>query len=120
MKISNFKFQISNHKRLWIGIGILILLSPLGIILPEIFKAGGAWGEWGLDEVEKIAGYVPQGFKKLSEIWKAPISDYAFSGWDTGLKSYIGYILSGIIGVALVIVISIFIGRILARKNGNS
>ncbi len=30
-----------------IGIAVLIVLSPLGLILPEHFKAGSAWGEWG-------------------------------------------------------------------------
>ena len=47
--MANSKFKIQNLKfrRLWVRIGILILLSPLGIILPDIFKSGGAWGEWG-------------------------------------------------------------------------
>ncbi|MBI5026090.1 MAG: PDGLE domain-containing protein [Nitrospirae bacterium] len=120
MESSKFKVKSSRYKKLWIGIGILILLAPLGLIIPELFKAGGAWGEWGMDEIEKIAGYVPHGLKKLSELWKAPIPDYAFSGWDKGLKSYIGYIFSGIIGAALVIGISMLIGKISARKNGNS
>ncbi len=112
--------NILNYKKLWIGIGILILLSPLGIILPEIFKSGGAWGEWGVDEIEKIAGYVPKGLKKLSELWRSPIPDYSFSGWEGFLKSSIAYIISGIIGVGLVVLVSILIGRFLARKNGNS
>jgi len=117
--MANLKFKIQNSKfrKLWIGIAILIILSPVGLILPELLKAGGAWGEWGADEVEKIAGYVPRGLKKLSELWKVPIPDYAFSGWEQGLKSYIGYIFSGIIGAALV---SILIGKIFAGKNGNS
>ncbi|OGW58658.1 MAG: cobalamin biosynthesis protein [Nitrospirae bacterium RBG_16_43_8] len=112
--------EISNHKKLWIGIAILIILSPIGLILPELLKAGGAWGEWGADKIGKIAGYVPHGLKKLSELWKAPIPDYAFSGWDKGGKSYAGYIFSGIIGAALVIGISMLIGKFFARKNGNS
>ena len=94
----------------------MIILSPVGLILPELLKAGGAWGEWGADEIGKIAGYVPHGLKKLSELWKAPIPDYAFSGWDKGLKSYPGYIFSGIIGAAMVIGVSILIGKIFTRK----
>ena len=53
-------------KKLWIGIGVLIVLSPLGLILPDHFKAGSAWGEWGLEEIQKMTGYVPLGFQKLS------------------------------------------------------
>lgn len=119
MKSSKLKMQNSKFKKFWIGIGVLILLSPLGIILPEIFKSGGAWGEWGADEVEKIVGYIPQGLKKLSELWKPPIPDYAFSGWEGLFKSSITYIISGVIGVGLVVLVSILIGKFLVRKNGN-
>ncbi len=107
-------------KKLWLWILILILLAPLGLILPELFKAGGAWGEWGADEIEKILGYVPEGFKRLSKLWSSPITDYTFPVWESGVKAYIGYILSGIIGTALVIGISILIGKFLVRKNGNT
>ena len=48
----------SKFGKLWIGIAILIILSPVGLILPELLKAGGAWGEWGADEIEKIAGHI--------------------------------------------------------------
>ncbi len=39
--------------KLWIGLAVLIVLSPLGLILPERFKAGDAWGEWGTDGVKE-------------------------------------------------------------------
>jgi len=126
MTNSKFKIQDLKFRKLWIGIGILILLAPIGLILPELLKAGGAWGEWGADEIaewmkkEGLEDYIPEGLKRLSEIWSAPIPDYAFSGWDKGLKSYIGYIFSGIIGTALVIGVSMLIGKIFAGENGNS
>ncbi len=110
----------SKYKKPWIWIGILILLSPIGLIFPEIFKAGGAWGEWGADEIEKILGYVPEGIKRLSRIWSSPVPDYTFSGWEGGVMAYIGYIFSGIIGVALVVGVSVLIGKFLAGKNGNT
>ncbi len=115
MKISNLKSQVSNYKKLWIGIGILILLTPLGLIIPEIFRAGGAWGEWGTDEIKHIVGYVPEGLKRLSEIWSAPFHDYAFSGWDKGIRSYIAYIISGLIGVAIVIVATYLFAKVIKR-----
>ena len=113
-QVKNFRFR-----QLWIGIGILILLSPIGLFLPKTFRAGAVWGEWGIDEIERIIGYAPEGLKKLSELWKAPIHDYSFWGWDEGIKSHLGYILSGIIGVAIVFGIAVLIGKVLARKNGN-
>lgn len=105
--------------KLWIGLAILIALSPLGIILPEHFKAGGAWGEWGLDEIKVLTGYIPKGLEKLASIWEAPIPDYAFKGWEKrgpgGLS--IAYIFSAIIGIALTVFLVTLIGRILMRRD---
>jgi cobalt/nickel transport protein len=105
----------SKLTKLWIGLGVLILLTPVGLILPRLFHAGGAWGEWDAAEIREIAGYIPEGLKKLSGKWSAPVSDYAFSGWDEGIKSYIAYILSGILGVAAVVAVAYILGKILKR-----
>jgi hypothetical protein len=95
----------------------LILLAPLGLILPKLFRANGAWGEWGAAEMKDIAGYLPEGLKRISELWSAPVSDYAFTGWDKGVKSYVAYIISGLIGVALVAAVSYVVGKVLKRGN---
>ena len=104
--------------KLWIGIGALICLSPLGLIVPEHFKAGSAWGEWGADEISKLVGYVPEGFKKLSEIWKAPFPDYAFKGWEgKGLANLsIAYIFSAVVGIAVISLAALLLGKMLAKK----
>lgn len=62
-----------SQKKLWIGLIILALLTPLGIILPEKFKAGGAWGEWGPEALEKLIGYVPAGLRNWP-IYGKPLS----------------------------------------------
>lgn len=104
--------------KLWIGIGILILLSPLGL-LPEHFKAGDAWGEWGTDTIKELTGYIPQGLEKLSILWKAPIPDYAFKGLrKKGLGSLsFAYIASAMIGILVVDCIVLLIGRLLSKKS---
>ena len=104
--------------KLWIALGILILLSPLGLILPDHFKAGSAWGEWGADEMEKLVGYVPQGLKHLSELWNAPMPDYAFKGWEEkGLPHLsFAYILSAVVGVVLIALVIWLIGKCLIKK----
>ena len=103
---------------LWIAIGAIILLSPLGLILPEHFKAGSAWGEWGADEMEKLVGYGPQGLKHLSELWTAPMPDYAFKGWEEKGLTHLSfaYILSAILGVALVALGAWVVGKCLTKK----
>ena len=104
--------------KLWVALGVFILLSPLGLILPDHFKAGSAWGEWGSEEIHNMIGYVPQGLSKLGVFWKAPIPDYAFKGWEEkGLTHLsLAYIVSAIIGVALIVLATWLIGRCLTRK----
>jgi len=105
--------------KLWIGLGVLIILSPLGLILPEHFKAGSAWGEWGADEMQKLVGYVPQGLKKLSELWNAPMPDYAFKGWEENGLQYLSfaYIVSAIVGIGIITLVVWGIGKLLTRKD---
>jgi len=105
--------------KLWIGIGVLILLSPLGLILPAYFKAGDAWGEWGTDAFKELVGYIPKGLEKLSSLWSAPIPDYAFKGWEEkGLAGLsLAYIASAIIGILAVACIIFLIGKFLTKKD---
>ncbi|MGB9700832.1 MAG: PDGLE domain-containing protein [Thermodesulfobacteriota bacterium] len=91
------------QKKLWLGLVIMALLTPLGLILPELFEAGEAWGEWGIESLEKLLGYIPEGLKKMSELWKAPIPDYIFGYEEANLtKQVIFYLISGLIGVVMV------------------
>ncbi len=107
----------STAKKLWLGLAVLALLSPVGLILPDKFKAGSAWGEWGPDEMEKMLGYVPQGMKRLAELWPAPMPDYAFKGWDKlglGMQS-LAYVASAILGIAVIAAISLLLGKIMTK-----
>ncbi len=104
--------------KLWIAICILALLSPIGVIVPRLLGAGGAWGEWGLDEVEKIAGFVPEGMRRLAEKWKAPMPDYGLPGQGKGLMGEgLGYVLAGVVGILLVAGAMYALARLLGRKN---
>jgi hypothetical protein len=105
-------------KKLWIGIGILALLSPLGLIIPALFGAGGAWGEWGLEEMKKLVGYIPEGMQKLAELWKSPLPDYTVPGQKPGLAhESLGYILTAVIGIAVTAGVAYVIAKLLGRKN---
>ena len=94
--------------KLWIGILVLIILAPLGLILPDHFKAGSAWGEWGADEMQKLIGYVPKGLEKLSNIWVAVIPGYG--------ASKISYIVCAILGVIVVMGLTFLLGKFLGKK----
>ncbi|MGA2775664.1 MAG: PDGLE domain-containing protein [Candidatus Omnitrophota bacterium] len=106
--------------KFWIAIAVLIILSPLGLMLPKHFKAGSAWGEWGVDKMQKLAGYIPKGLGKLSNLWKAPMPDYAFKGWEgKGLPQLsFAYIMSAIAGILIIVIVVLIIGRLLVKKGG--
>ena len=105
--------------KLWIGIILLIILSPLGLILPEHFKAGAAWGEWGIKEIKEFVGYIPKGLAKLASLWNAPLPDYAFKGWEEeGLAHLsVAYIISAIVGISVVVLVILLIGKKLTKQD---
>lgn len=94
----------------------MALLTPLGIFLPEKFKAEEAWGEWGTDKLEKLLGYVPEGLKKLADLWKAPIPDYNFGGEGASKTlQVVSYIASGFLGIGVCVLIVFIISRFIAK-----
>ncbi len=92
--------------KLWIGLGVLALLSPLGLL-----ASGTAWGEWGAEEFSDMLGYVPKGLARFAEIWSAPLPDYTVPG----LGGAPGYIASAVVGIVLVALITWGLGQLLAR-----
>jgi cobalt/nickel transport system permease protein len=98
-------------KRLWIGLGILILLTPLGLI-----ASGTAWGEWGADELMEILGFVPEGLGRLVNVWRSLLPDYAIPGLGGPIMSALGYIFSAIVGTVLIILLAFFISRFIVDK----
>lgn len=113
--------SMTTTKKLWIGIGILVLLSPLGLVLPALFGSQGAWGEWGIHQIEKLVGYVPEGMKRLAGRWRAPLPEYAVPGQGQGpAGSGFGYVLSGIIGIAATAGLVYLLAKLLVRKDGSN
>ena len=102
----------------WITLGVLAMLSPLGLILPDHFKAGDAWGEWDAEKFKAMIGYIPQGLQKMSDLWKAPLPDYAFQGWrEKGLTHLsLAYVASAVAGIAAVAALAWLLGKALAKK----
>jgi cobalt/nickel transport protein len=105
--------------KLGIGVGVLILLSPMGLIVPDHFNAGSAWGEWGSEDIKALVGYVPQGLERLGALWEAPMPGYAFTGWEgRGLTHLsVAYIVSGIVGVGLILALVWGLGKCLIPEN---
>jgi len=105
------------HKKLWLGLAAMAVLSPLGIYLPQKFGAGEAWGEWAPEALKKLLGYVPEGLEKLSDIWKAPVQDYNFFGEGASFgHQAVSYIISAFAGMMAAGLAIYFIARMI-RKN---
>jgi cobalt/nickel transport system permease protein len=92
-------------RRLWQGLAILLVATPLGII-----AAGSAWGEWKPQDFKMGA---PRGLERLSSLWNAPLSGYApsFIG-----NASLGYLASAIVGVALIVLLLRLLNRLLSGK----
>ena len=87
-------------KKFFIVIGVLIVLSPLGILIT--WNYGDAWGEWGVEDLADNVHADISGLESLSDVWAyAPLPDYDVPGWDDPTHASIGYILSAIVGVVL-------------------
>ena len=93
---------------LWLGLAALALLSPLGLL-----AAGTAWGEWGSEELQQLLGSVPEGLDRLGGIWSAPLADYSLPFLE---NATLGYIVSALAGIAVLVVVMLLLGRFLARK----
>lgn len=108
--------------KLWIGLGVLAVLSPLGLILPDKLHAGSAWGEWSTQEIKNMVGYIPSGLQKLSSVWNAALPDYAIKGWEKSGQVHLSfaYILSAIVGIALCIGGTWLLGKFLTKKANNT
>lgn len=100
--------MFKRFKNLWIALGVLIVLTPLGLL-----ASGTAFGEWGLDELKERTGFIPRGLAKMADLWQhSPLPDYGIPGLEGSFfHSVLGYIFSAVIGVGLVVGLVMLLGR---------
>jgi len=109
-------------RRLLAVLGILMILSPLGVL-----ATGVAWGEWGSEafthpearqQMARASGDVappqaaPVGLERLGSLWRSPIPDYEVPY----LQGPVGYVLSATVGTGLIILLWLLVGWVLARR----
>ncbi len=95
---------------------ILVVLSPIGLLLPQWFNAGDAWGEWSPESVKEQLGFTPIGMEGDASTWIAPLPDYSNGNEKNSLaKNTIYYLLSGFIGISLIALIT-FVLHTFAKK----
>src|SRR4030067_308943 len=89
------------YRNLLIALGVMALLTPIGLYLPQILKTVAAWGEWGIHEVRRMVGYTPAGMEKTADMWKAPMPGYGPPGRENIPSPTQGfyYLLSAFAGI---------------------
>lgn len=92
-KVSFFK----RYRALLIPLAVLVVLTPLGLI-----ASGTAYGEWSSDELKGILGYIPRGLASMADRWHALLPDYGLPFGGGRAVSVAGYILSAIVGMAVI------------------
>jgi cobalt/nickel transport system permease protein len=98
-------------RALWIGLAVMIVLVPVGLLAP-----GTAWGEWGTQQLSRLGfAFIPEGMAKLSGLWSAPLPGYNLPALK---NASLGYLLSGITGTIVIgIVVWLFTMLVTVRKS---
>jgi cobalt/nickel transport system permease protein len=113
-------------RKLWAILGLLMVLSPLGLV-----ASGVAWSEWGAEDFvnpeirqqiahasgnQALPVEVPVDLKRLASVWSAPLADYTVAA----LPDYVAYVLSAVLGGGVVILSSLFIGWFIGKLRTRS
>ncbi len=99
------------HRSLGIPVllGILMIGTPLGLL-----AEGTAWGEWGADEIAATgAGYIPSGMQNGFS-FETLLPDYSFGN----APAAVGYLLSAVIGVAVLLMVFRLLSGLAGGKQG--
>ena len=96
-------------KKLFILIGILLVLVPLGLL-----TSADAWGEWDTGYFKEHLGFIPAGIEKVESVFsfKHILPDYSLPGTN----DVVGYYISAVVGAALVFALYYIIYLIVKRK----
>ncbi len=112
----------SSLRGLWAALATLLLITPLGII-----AVGSAWGEWTAADLEDssaraqiaaasrnqpLPGLVPEGIRKWSDFWKAPLTDYSPAFIPS---RSMGYAASAVFGVSAILLLTWLLSRLWSR-----
>ena len=105
----------TNEPRLTVGEAGLLRVKQVTKI--GLLATGTAWGEWGVDEMSTLVsggaqlGYTPAGMESGFEL-STLFPDYSMAG----MPEWTGYILSAVVGVALLVIFFKIISSLMKDK----
>ena len=107
--------QKSEGKLWFVWAGALVVLAfatPLGLLASDT-----AWGEWGTNQLTKRGlASIPTGLQKLSGLWGAPMAGYNLHALG---NVNLGYVLSAVLGIALIALIIWLFMMLLTSGSGS-
>jgi cobalt/nickel transport system permease protein len=126
-RMPEFKLQqalpSSGRRKIASILACMVVLAPIGIVLPGIMKSGEPWGEWSPEETARVASQpkVPEGMARHADKYKAPVADYQFAETATITGESSQYVGAALLGVLLVGLICLPLSRLQqARLRGKS
>jgi len=114
----------STLRPLLTALALLLALTPLGVL-----AGGEAWGEWGVRAFsqpqarQRIAAasgkvappaHAPRGLERLCSVWSAPFPQYAPAFVR---RPAFGYLLSAMFGSGTIILVSLMVNALWARRD---
>jgi cobalt/nickel transport system permease protein len=91
--------SVGRLRGLWVVLIVALFATPLGLLAP-----GTTWGEWNSTQLTALGlNFVPEGLKQLEGLWGAPLAGYNLPALG---NSNLGYILSAVVGIALITVVA--------------
>lgn len=105
------------YKPILIAFLVIIVLTPLGLL-----ATGTAFGESGTEEIKAALGYIPKGMAQMADKWNAMMPDYSLPSLGEGQAASVGgYLLSAVVGIAVVGLLIFLMSKLLAKgKRQNS
>lgn len=86
----------------------MLVLVPLGLL-----ASGTAWGEWTKNEIKQLIGYTPQGMEQGFK-YQPLFPEYNV---PTLKNSIIGYLISGLFGAGLLMILLRLFTPFLKKKS---
>lgn len=105
------------QRKITLFLGVLAMLTPIGVITPKLFHAGDAWGEWPVETVAQQVGYTPEGMKKTGSMWQAFMPNY--SNGKENLRPVVElfwYLFSSLLGVGAIGLVTLGVYAFIQRS----
>jgi cobalt/nickel transport system permease protein len=108
---------------LWIGVALLMIFTPLGIL-----AAGTAWAEWSARDFSNPAArqhimmasgrqapplQAPWGLERLSSLWSAPFAGYRSPFFH---ERFFGYFMSALVGGGIILAVFLFVSWLAQKR----